>query len=89
MTPQERRAAGIEDGLIRFSVGIEKPTDIVADLEQALSKVWGGDAIVRERCSLFPCDSKLNVQHGMAKGQPPDTAIGLQFVCLIINPLAM
>lgn len=39
MTPQERRAAGIEDGLIRFSVGLENPTDIIADLEQALSKV--------------------------------------------------
>ena len=28
---------GITDGLIRVSVGIENPADIVADLEQALS----------------------------------------------------
>ena len=38
MTPGERAAAGIDDGLIRFSVGLENPEDIIADLEQALSK---------------------------------------------------
>jgi len=36
MTPQERKAAGIQDGLIRLSVGLEDPEDIIADLEQAL-----------------------------------------------------
>jgi len=39
MTPEERRRAGIDDGLIRFSVGLENPEDIIADLEQALEKV--------------------------------------------------
>jgi cystathionine beta-lyase/cystathionine gamma-synthase len=38
MTPQERTAAGIHDGLIRMSVGLEEPNDIIADLEQALDK---------------------------------------------------
>ena len=38
MSPEERAAAGIDDGLIRFSVGLENPEDIIADLEQALSK---------------------------------------------------
>jgi len=33
----ERRAVGIADGLIRLSVGLEDPDDIVADLERALS----------------------------------------------------
>ena len=37
LTPQERAAAGIDDGLIRLSVGLEDPGDIIADLEQALS----------------------------------------------------
>ena len=37
MTPRERAEAGIDDGLIRFSVGLENPEDIIADLEQALS----------------------------------------------------
>jgi cystathionine beta-lyase/cystathionine gamma-synthase len=32
----ERRAVGIADGLIRLSVGLEDPDDIVADLERAL-----------------------------------------------------
>ncbi|MBN1178181.1 MAG: aminotransferase class I/II-fold pyridoxal phosphate-dependent enzyme, partial [Anaerolineae bacterium] len=36
MTPAERAAAGIDDGLIRLSVGLENPEDIIADLEQAL-----------------------------------------------------
>ena len=37
MTPRQRAQAGIDDGLIRFSVGIESPEDIIKDLEQALS----------------------------------------------------
>ena len=36
-TPEERRAAGIHDGLVRVSAGIEHPDDLVADLSQALS----------------------------------------------------
>jgi cystathionine beta-lyase/cystathionine gamma-synthase len=39
LTPQERAAAGIDDGLIRLSVGLEDPGDIIADLEQALSNL--------------------------------------------------
>lgn len=35
MTPEERNAVGIYDGLIRLSVGLENPEDIIADLEQA------------------------------------------------------
>ena len=37
MSPAERQAAGIDDGLIRFSVGLENPEDIIADIEQALN----------------------------------------------------
>jgi cystathionine beta-lyase/cystathionine gamma-synthase len=36
LSPQERQALGISDGLIRMSVGIEAPEDIIADFEQAL-----------------------------------------------------
>ena len=36
MTPEERAAAGIDDGLIRLSVGLEDPQDIINDLDQAL-----------------------------------------------------
>ena len=36
MSAEERAAAGIDEGLIRISVGIEDPDDIIADLEQAL-----------------------------------------------------
>lgn len=32
----EREAAGITDGLVRLSVGLEDPEDIIADLDQAL-----------------------------------------------------
>ena len=34
--PIERRAAGITDGLLRLSIGIESPDVLLADLEQAL-----------------------------------------------------
>ena len=36
VTPEARRAGGITDGLIRLSVGLEDPQDIIADLDQAL-----------------------------------------------------
>jgi cystathionine beta-lyase/cystathionine gamma-synthase len=37
MTPEERKAAGIDDGLIRLSVGLENADDLIEDLEQALT----------------------------------------------------
>jgi cystathionine beta-lyase/cystathionine gamma-synthase len=37
MTRDERVRAGINDGLIRFSCGIEDPEDIIADFQNALS----------------------------------------------------
>lgn len=36
MTSAERAAVGIDDGLIRLSVGLENPEDLIADLDQAL-----------------------------------------------------
>jgi methionine-gamma-lyase len=35
--PEERRAMGVADGLVRFSVGIENGEDLIADLERALA----------------------------------------------------
>lgn len=37
MTPEERRHTGISEELVRLSVGIEDPDDIIADLEKALT----------------------------------------------------
>ena len=37
-TREERLAAGITDGLVRLSVGLEDVEDIIADLEQGLAK---------------------------------------------------
>jgi cystathionine beta-lyase/cystathionine gamma-synthase len=34
--PEQRVAAGITDGLVRLSVGLENPDEIIADLEEAL-----------------------------------------------------
>src|SRR5215831_3761057 len=34
--PEQRAAAGITDGLVRLSVGLENPNDLIADLDQAL-----------------------------------------------------
>ena len=38
LSPQERAAIGIGEGLVRLSVGIEDVEDIIADLEQALEQ---------------------------------------------------
>ncbi len=37
MTPEARQQAGITDGLIRLSAGLEDAADLIADLEQAIS----------------------------------------------------
>jgi cystathionine gamma-synthase/methionine-gamma-lyase len=39
MTPEERQSYGINDGLLRLSVGIEDVADIIEDLAQALAVV--------------------------------------------------
>jgi len=39
VSAEERRAMGISDGLVRFSVGLENIEDLLADLDQALAKV--------------------------------------------------
>jgi methionine-gamma-lyase len=39
MSKENREKAGITDGLVRFSVGIEDLKDIIADLDQALAKI--------------------------------------------------
>ncbi len=38
LRPETRRALGIGDGLIRLSIGLEDPADLLADLEHALSE---------------------------------------------------
>ena len=38
-TKEEREVAGITDGLVRLSVGLENVEDIIADLEQGLEKI--------------------------------------------------
>jgi len=38
MTPQERAASGIDEGLVRLSVGCEEAEDLLKDLEESLKK---------------------------------------------------
>jgi cystathionine gamma-synthase len=39
VSPEQRAAMGIPEGLIRYSVGIEDTDDLIADLEQALRHI--------------------------------------------------
>lgn len=39
VSPQQRKLLGIEDGLLRLSVGIEDADDLIADLNQALTNL--------------------------------------------------
>lgn len=41
LTPEQRAALGIGDGLVRLSVGLEDPQDLLADLRQALAAAGG------------------------------------------------
>ena len=38
LTPQARRHAGITDGVVRISVGLEDVEDLLADIDQALAR---------------------------------------------------
>ena len=44
--PEVRRAAGISDGLIRLSPGLEDADDLLADLDQALDRVAIQDRVI-------------------------------------------
>ena len=44
LPPEARQAIGIGDGLVRLSIGIEDPEDIIADLDQALKAIDRGVA---------------------------------------------
>jgi len=39
ITPEARAHAGLGDGLVRLSVGIEDPEDLISDLDQAFKKI--------------------------------------------------
>ncbi|MGC1119784.1 MAG: aminotransferase class I/II-fold pyridoxal phosphate-dependent enzyme [Candidatus Methanofastidiosia archaeon] len=39
LTQEERKSVGITDGMVRLSVGIEDPGDIIADIEQGLQSL--------------------------------------------------
>lgn len=42
-SPEERAEAGISDGLIRISIGLEDSGDLIADLDQALEQAFNGE----------------------------------------------
>jgi cystathionine beta-lyase/cystathionine gamma-synthase len=53
--PREiRERTGITDGLVRLSVGLENPADIIADLESALA----GIALTEDKQEVEPCLAK-------------------------------
>jgi cystathionine beta-lyase/cystathionine gamma-synthase len=37
--PEQRAQMNISDGMIRVSVGLEAPQDLIADFDQALAKI--------------------------------------------------
>ena len=39
LAPEERLAVGIPENLVRLSLGIEDAEDLIADLDQALTKI--------------------------------------------------
>ena len=41
LSDEEADRAGITDGTVRLSIGLEDPADLIADLEQAFTTVFG------------------------------------------------
>jgi cystathionine gamma-synthase len=48
MTPEARETAGITDGLLRLSIGLEHPEDLLADLSAALDAVVAATSLEAE-----------------------------------------
>lgn len=48
LSKRERKAQGIGDNLIRFSLGIENSEDLIDDIEQAIVKVFKGERYLIE-----------------------------------------
>ena len=48
---EKRKAAGVADGLIRLSAGLEDAEDLIADLRQALDKLESAAPVVREKAA--------------------------------------
>ena len=38
LTPEQQKATGAEPDVVRLSIGLEDPDDLIADLDQALAK---------------------------------------------------
>ena len=45
---EKRQAAGVQDSLIRLSVGLEEVEDLIADLEQAFVKLAAKQTVKSE-----------------------------------------
>ena len=52
---EQREAVGITDGLLRLSVGLEDPADIIADLERGLRAASAATEIARVDGECEPC----------------------------------
>ncbi len=68
MTPEARTAAGISDSLVRLSVGIESPEDLVADLRAALDAV---DAVIPSKAR----DLHVQIPHSVRNDRVSDVVL--------------
>jgi cystathionine gamma-synthase len=45
LTTEERLAIGIQEGLVRLSIGVEDAGDLIADLAQAFARVAEAESV--------------------------------------------
>ena len=50
---EKRRTAGVEDGLIRLSIGLEDPEDLIADLGYALATLQQQRHLIKKSASTL------------------------------------
>ena len=49
LSEEDRAKQGIADGLIRFSIGIEEPEDLIQDIEQALEQLKAKQPVLNNK----------------------------------------
>ncbi|WP_066519658.1 O-acetylhomoserine aminocarboxypropyltransferase/cysteine synthase family protein [Curtobacterium ammoniigenes] len=77
-TPDERRAAGIDDGLIRLSVGLEDVADLIRDLDHAFNALSATGTADESGASLADGASDrafATLTHAVSGARPIDEEI--------------
>merc|ERR1719387_2211332 len=84
LSPQQQKEAGASPEIIRLTIGIEDPEDIINDLQQALAAPSVDPRTVQEFRGRCPDNAGISTKCLYA-GQQPDPTTGSRVVPIVQN----